>query len=183
MAASTKAPPVISKPQHLEMFRLLPEWTIVIDPGETCGIAVRYDGVKVEKGDTYFDHYGTVTLDMDFAHDYLMKFIADAHRIGKTLAKVVIEEYRVYPEKAAMHSGKTIPTAEAIGGFKLIARKANCPVVEQPAYIKETTAALLKGRGIKSIGGSRHAMDAEIHMWYYTLRDQIDAARNRGTNN
>lgn len=170
----------ITKLQHLEMFRLLPAWTMFVDPGETCGLALRYEAQRVAKYDDYSEHYGTLTLATDDAIDAFEVFIRDAWRLYNVRVTLVIEEYRIYPDKAQAHIGKTLPTAEAIGAFKCLARMGDAKVVEQPAYVKETTAALLKGRGIKSIGGSRHAKDAEIHMWYYSLRDQIDAARQKG---
>lgn len=158
------------------MFEQLPAWTLAVDPGESVGITVRYEERPVRSGQSYYEYFGAVTLPYDSAHDFFIKWLRDFSRRKNAkpgeVPLLIIEEYRVYPDKAKAHIGKTIPTAECIGGFKLIARKSGCRVVEQPAGIKDTMAAILKGRGVKTIGGSRHSMDAELHMWYYALHGQ-----------
>jgi len=159
-----------------ELVAEIPAWTFGCDPGETVGVSVvgTHGGKPVGDGERYDSRWNPMTLEPERALDYFAQFCLQAQRAGAT-PTLYIEEYRIYPEKLAMHSGKTIPTAENIGAFKYIARRMKCRVVEQPANIKVTTASILRARGIPLIGGSRHAKDAELHMWYPVLSRKYKA--------
>lgn len=155
-----------------ELFGALPEWTVAVDPGETCGMAVRSKALPISpKYPSPEDHLMVLTLDPDRAHDYFADFCLRAAKVGQR-PTLIIEEYRIYPNKAMVHAGKTVPTAECIGAFKYIARRLKCDVIEQASSVKQTTAAMLRTRGVKLQGSTEHAKDAELHMWYPVLRSQ-----------
>lgn len=134
----------------------LPPRTLAIDPGETCGYAVVH-----EPGHIYAGSYP------------MLEFLSwvDNALWAHNLDRIVIEEYRIYPDKALAHSGKTVPTAECIGAVKWIARRYGVPVIEQQASIKQPTAGMLRHRGYQYHGKNRHAKDAELHLWHYAWRN------------
>lgn len=166
------APAVVEfNSEQIDSVLHLPPYTLAIDPGETCGFAVVFDPVRPGVADLN-NHYATGSLPMLMFLDYL----TDNPHLEDVIQQVVVEEYRIFPDKAMMHSGKTVPTAECIGAIKHIARCYEWPLVEQAAGIKEPMAGLLGGRGFKSIGKNRHEKDAELHLWYHALRGQ------KGTN-
>jgi hypothetical protein len=57
--------------------------------------------------------------------------------------------------------------------FKWAAMQYDVRVQEQPASIKKPMAGLLNGRALKACGDSRHAKDAELHMWYFVLNKEL----------
>ena len=89
---------------------------------------------------------------------------------------VVVEEFRLYPDKARAQTGSTMPTAELIGVIKYVVRMfgGDTKLVLQPAAIKVPTRSLLREHGIKSVAkklkAGGHAADAELHGWCYLLR-------------
>lgn len=133
---------------------------VAIDPGETCGVAV----ISPLYGDLL-----SFTMEQRACEDWFNNFAR-----FNSFYLAIIEEYRVYPDKALTHSGKTIPTAECVGALKYIARSCGMMVVEQQASIKKPTAGMLAGRGIELIGTSRHAKDAELHLWHRVLRSEYN---------
>ena len=162
-----------------DLFESLPEWTVAVDPGETVGMAVRSRALPIGmKYPSPEDHLMVLTLDPDRAHDEFAQFCLRASRAG-VRPTLVIEEYRIYPDKAMVHAGKTVPTAECIGAFKYIARRMKCNVIEQASSVKQTTAAMLRTRGVVLQGKSEHAKDAELHMWYPVLRSKYKQPTGR----
>jgi hypothetical protein len=166
--AKASATTVAFTEQQWECLELLPEYTIAIDPGETVGFCATFGGETTHEEAYLGHHYGVGSLPMWDLLDYLGPFLR-----SEGIKQVVLEEYRVYPNQAMMHSGKTIPTAECIGAIKMLARQQQVPVLEQQAAIKKPIAGLLKGRGFKSLGSNQHEKDAECHMWYYALKDKL----------
>ena len=87
---------------------------------------------------------------------------------------VVVEAFRLYPDKAQSLSRSRMKTSEMIGAIKWIASKAGCRVVEQGAAIKTPTRAQCKARGIDIVDSSTHAQDALLHFYYYLLRNKLE---------
>ena len=165
--AKPAAPAVFTKEQW-DCLVLLPEYTMAIDPGETVGFCATFGGETPHEEAFLGHHYGVGSLPMWDFLDYLGPFIRN-----DGVQQIVLEEYRVYPGDAMMHSGKTIPTSECIGAIKMIARQKGVPVREQQTAIKKPMAGLLKGRGFKSIGNNQHEKDAELHLWHFALKGKI----------
>lgn len=87
---------------------------------------------------------------------------------------VVIESFRLYPDKAKMLVGSEMETSQLIGALKYLSRRHRCKLAMQPAAIKVPTLSVLKHRGIEleavrqRKGG--HAKDAEVHMHHHVIR-------------
>lgn len=86
---------------------------------------------------------------------------------------LILEEFRLYPEKAAAQSYSPMETSQMIGAMKLVARQKGADVVEQGAGIKKATRAQLRARGIKQVGEGGHARDAELHLLHYLLKEGL----------
>lgn len=87
---------------------------------------------------------------------------------------LVIEEFRLYPNKAGAQSWSPMKTAEMIGALKWIAHITGTPVFMQGAAIKNVIRRQCKARGIKVRSGvSDHADDAVLHMWYHLLNQEL----------
>lgn len=96
-------------------------------------------------------------------------------RVLPTLDILVVEEFRLYPDRALAQTGSTMPTCELIGQIKLLHRyEGTGALFLQPAAIQEPTAGVLRRRGIRSTAkGTRagpHALSAELHGWCWLLR-------------
>jgi hypothetical protein len=175
MAGKDRQPHLLT-PEQIEIFSLLPPWTAFVDPGPTCGVATVRQPPAPERGDLYDRHFVVVTQDEERAKTDFGRFCLEAKRRGRT-PTLVIEEYRIYPESIAVHYGKTVPTAECIGAFKYVVTRLGGVWIEHASQVKQPTAGMLKARGIKLIGGSEHAKDAQLHMWHHVLRKQHESRR------
>lgn len=89
--------------------------------------------------------------------------------------EVVIEEFALYPGRAAEQAGSSMRTSQLIGAIKLVCDETGVGWHEQGAYIKKSTRAQLKARGIGLGKGSIHAKDAWLHYWHRTLRARAKA--------
>jgi hypothetical protein len=85
---------------------------------------------------------------------------------------MVVEEFKLYPSKAASLSWSTLGTVEIIGALRERALTNELPFVTQPASIKKATRALIQRRGLVLIGSDGHARDAELHGYYYLMADE-----------
>lgn len=90
---------------------------------------------------------------------------------------LVVEEFRLYEDKAAVQIGSTMPTCEVIGVIKYLWRTVPGEAVDlvlQGAGIKEGCQKILRRKGVVSLAKSRkaggHAYDAELHGQYYLHR-------------
>lgn len=85
--------------------------------------------------------------------------------------ELIIEEFVLYDREYANQTWSPMRTSQLIGALKLIAHMFRIPVIEQGAYIKKPTRAQMRRRGIKHLGKSIHARDAELHLWNRILRE------------
>lgn len=138
---------------------------IAIDPG---GAHVGWcEGLVHEDGTVYIDHLqeydpaGSLTR----AEDVFPK--ADT---------VVIETFRLYPDKAKMLVGSEMETSQLIGALKYLARRSGREPVMQPASIKVPTESLMRHRGVRHLAVSRglggHVKDAETHLYQFVYRNR-----------
>lgn len=136
---------------------------LAIDPGDVhCGMATFLDGQCTSTWeDTPADCLGYVRSVLE----------------GECLDVLVVEEFRLYPWKAQQQAYSQMLTCQLIGGIKAAWSwfgSGSCKLVEQSATIKKPTVGILRARGIKSkakqskAGG--HALDAELHGYYYVLK-------------
>lgn len=117
------------------------------------------------------------------AEDALWDWLAlryNAEHVGGSL--LIIESFRLYPDKAKSQIGSDMPTSQLIGSMRYMARYWKVPVILQPAAIKEPTESLMRRRGIvhtavqERQGG--HAKDAETHVWHHLLRNATKKGRH-----
>lgn len=87
---------------------------------------------------------------------------------------VIIESFRLYPDKAKLLIGSEMETSQMIGALKYLSRHHRCNLVMQPAAIKAPTLSVLKHRGVKleavRLKRGGHAKDAETHLHHYVVR-------------
>lgn len=145
---------------------------IAIDPGGShCGVAVFV---------IVMDEDGNLHLECRLTTEHTPESMFDSIRVWGALHGnsklgfdvMVVESFRLYPEKMASLAWSTLRTVEVIGVLRERCRQEGVPFVLQPASIKKATDGQLKARGIllKSKGSGGHAKDAELHGWHYWLR-------------
>lgn len=142
---------------------------IAIDPGDKhVGIAWWYtDGSRHAK-----------TLEAESAMDTIKNVIENVQMAdGDEDCVLVIEEFRLYANKAMAQSWEPMLTSEMIGAIKYVAGEMDVEVVEQGAYIKNPTRKQLQARGIVQVGDTIHAKDAELHLIHYCLTEGIWKSR------
>lgn len=85
---------------------------------------------------------------------------------------LVVEEFRLYPDKARTLTGTTLQTSQLVGALHWWAWQNEVPVVLQPAGVKEPTEAYVKRHGLErnSKGHGGHAKDSETHGYQYLIR-------------
>lgn len=136
-----------------------PPRVLAIDPGERhCGMAWFIDGkctqaIERLPGECIIQ----VRLDLEV----------------RAIDVLVVEEYRLYPWKAAQQAFSQIKTIEVIGVLRYLFAIHGTDAmtwVEQGASIKEPTQGILRAKGLKKRAkGSQHALDAELHGYYYLM--------------
>ena len=86
--------------------------------------------------------------------------------------QLVVEKFRLYPDKAGAQSWSPMLTAEMIGALKWMANLYKIPVCEQGASIKKVSRAQCKARGLEWKDPSGHATDARLHAWYWLMKEK-----------
>ncbi len=104
---------------------------------------------------------------------------------ARTVDHWVMEEFRLYEDKAAVQTGSTMGTCECIGVVKYLLRRAGVEPVMQPANIQEGTAKILRAKRVVSFAkknraqmahGGNHAFSAELHGQYF-IRRSLEGAK------
>ena len=87
-------------------------------------------------------------------------------------ARLVIEEFRLYPDKAKTLTGSSMETSQLIGAMTWWASK-HAFVYLQPASIKIPTLAYAKKHNIElTKDKGDHAQDAHTHGIHFLIRQQ-----------
>lgn len=109
---------------------------LAIDPGETIGFVLLDDGQLAE----HWEWGGRLPAkdDPDFWPIFVTVFVSVLS--GSEPQAVVIEDYRIYADKANMHIGNRLFTAELIGAISAL-----CAAVAPPVSIHRLPASK-KGR-------------------------------------
>lgn len=153
------------------------QYLIAIDPGDVHVGWAEFEKVKEQ---------WACVLTEEYTPDQAMEIYHTLVTMSAVAETTVIEEFRLYPDRAMQQTGSTMPTAELIGRFKQVITQATdaTELVMQPAAIKKPTIALMKKLDIKHRavrehkGG--HAKDAETHGWYHILRTLEEEPRAKG---
>lgn len=145
---------------------------IAIDPGEEhCGIAV-FEVVMGENGEPHLECRLTTEHTPEGLFDSLRVWGAQHGNSKGRFDVMVVESFRLYPEKMASLAYSELRTVEVIGVLRERARCEGSAFITQPAMIKKATEGQLRARGIalKSRGSGGHAKDAELHGYHYWFR-------------
>lgn len=164
---STKGGQYIKRPTNAEVITRMKEAAdrctidiIAVDPGDAhVGIArwTKQSGMR------------STEMDAD-------KAVAAVHQLlskGAGNTALITERFVLYPNKASAQSWSPMATSEMIGALKWIAHQQGVPVVMQGADIKKPTRAQCRVRHLNVKTASTHAADAQLHAWYWLLRNEI----------
>lgn len=134
---------------------------LAVDPGEEhCGLAVFQGGECVWTGEK--EPVGLF--------DWLALGAALWSRDTLQWDTVVVEEFRLFPKRAAAQAWSRFGTVEVIGALKEWCRRERVELVMQPASVLKPTASILRARGIELRSkGAPHARSAEQHGWHYLM--------------
>lgn len=133
----------------------LPSLSVLgLDPGNTTGWSFWEDGQLIQCGEVKLHHTANI-VDLLYSFTQIDQF--------------VVEEYRIYPNRAKQHIGHDLFTPRIIGAIEAYAYMKNIPLKFQPASLGKShfTDQRLKALGLFQ-KGYRHANDAIRHVahWY-----------------
>lgn len=112
--------------------------------------------------------------------------------IKAEIDELVVETWRLFPDKAMLQTGSDMPTSQLIGAMRYIWRMTcnigtrwPAPDVEwywQDPTIKVPTRSMLRNRGIKSMSKflkipNDHASDSELHGYHHILQTRKEEVR------
>lgn len=149
---------------------------ITFDPGETTGYSI-WDNAKLTECGQLATH--TVQNSVEMLSHWLDDKFSILHDevdvdiyTGRAIAKVVIEEYRVYSQKTDDHAQSTMHTSRLIGCLEtlLTLRKMPYEMVGAGLAKRVATDEKLKDWGFWQ-RGERHARDAIRHGVYFYWRE------------
>ena len=131
-------------------------WLLAFDPGESSG-------------------WATYSATGEFINAGICRSREEVYALLKEVgpvAKVVIEDYRLFSHKAVQQSGSQLETVRVIGAVESWAALNNISVTLQPASIKSIAE---KWSGLKPKGAHKntHHIDAMLHGHYYLQRTGI----------
>lgn len=128
---------------------------LAIDPGD-LHVGYAYDG------------YDSVIADEWTPKECIENVVQMLTR--NEIDELILEEFVLYEWDAQKQSWSDFKTSQLNGALKVIAGWFMIPVVMQGADKKKPTRRQLQARGIKQVGSSIHARDAELHLYYRRLR-------------
>jgi hypothetical protein len=151
--------------------------TLYVDPGETTGWCLGQDLTLLAAGQTFpmSDFQESVWDDLEDRWSLLRTpelwregFDASDYD-GRRIGRLVMEDWRLYPDKMRGLAWDQCRTARHIGALSFIARTHNIPVILQPAAIKQR--AVVGGAQelfYRPLHENRHQNDAIMHFFFYT---------------
>jgi len=134
----------------------LPSLFVVgLDPGNTTGYSYWHGSALLESGELRLHKTANIV-------DLLYSF--------PSIDQFVVEEYRIYPNRAKQHIGHDLFTPRIIGAVEAFAHIKNVPVHFQPASLGKShfTDTRLKHLGLFR-KGHRHANDAIRHVAHWLI--------------
>lgn len=153
--------------------------TLYIDPGEDTGWVVGRDTTLLSGGTMrmwrFIDQIWLALADLHNPEasilnspEFKRQGVKDEELLGP-IGRIVMEDWRLYPDKLKSLQWDQCRTARAIGAITFIARVEGIPVVLQPAVIKPTAVAAgaeeLYWRPLRE---NRHQNDALQHFVFFT---------------
>lgn len=139
---------------------------LAVDPGEEhCGLAMFENGAVAWVAET--DPNECVE-------------VVRSHLQEGLLNVLVVEDYRLYPDKAQQQGYSQMKTVRLIGVLEYLWKThgGGCVYTEQNADIKKPTKAMLRRKGVKSVAKANkaggHCLDAELHGHRYLMKERPD---------
>ena len=126
-----------------------------LDPGNTTGWALFKGSELVDCGQLPLPKTASI-IDLLYSFD--------------TLNQLVVEEYRIYPNRAKQHIGQDLFTPRIIGAIEAFSHISNIPMHTQPASLGKShfTDQRLKALHLYR-KGMRHANDAIRHVAHWLI--------------
>lgn len=137
---------------------------LAVDPGETTGLYLKVGNASTITGEFSYEEM----------REECQKAIADGYWFGckvKCIEAVVVETFRVYPQKAQALTHDTLLPSRIIGMLDFVAYYHNIPVVFQSASEVKGfwTDERLRENGYWH--ESKHVRDAMRHALYYLMKE------------
>lgn len=127
------------------------------DPGNTSGVAI-------------FNSDGSLMSMGQYAKDAFMDYLRDYPEPYPKV--VIIEEYRIFPNKASTHAYSKVDTIQIIGMVKSAAHKWGAEVIEQALQAKPLGYKFAGMKPPKDHSKS-HGPDAVAHGYYYLVKQGV----------
>jgi hypothetical protein len=133
---------------------------IAIDPGKTSGYAFS----DTENGKCAVGQSASIAE----LYVVLDEYVPDI---------VIVEAYKIYPNRAMQQAFSTVPSAEVIGAVRGWCYQHKCDIVLQDAAVRKVVPneffETTKFNGL--LKGLPHARDAALHLTYYILKHRLAA--------
>lgn len=126
-----------------------------IDPGGTNGVC-GYDG----------------RFYLIFMYNIKAPDMTDFVEVFEHLDTIVIEDFKLYPNKAKQQFYSDMQTSRIIGGIETWARLKKVTVVKQGANIKDTGYKWIGKKPLPKINSRNHQMDAHVHFMYWAISNK-----------
>lgn len=139
-------------------------WVLAIDPGARhCGMA--WFELTGEDEWACVDTEDLEPLDC-------LRTVQSYLRADQRPGMLVIEEFRLYPDRMAEQALTALGTVEVIGALRWLivdSRRTFVGLSMQGASIKTPGARRMQEMGIPHRGTNQHQRDAEMHGWFWIL--------------
>lgn len=89
----------------------------------------------------------------------------------------VIEDYRLFPNKAKQQIYSDMETSRVIGRVEAWAERGKIRLIKQPSKIKPTGYAWLGKKPLPKSNSRNHELDAHVHFMYWAIKTQRVSAQ------
>jgi hypothetical protein len=141
---------------------------LALDPGHTVGFAY-FEKANLVKA-------GAKKIVTPYKHDIDFKGIRDLIELYSPKI-IVMEEYRIYQNKAQIHIDSNIPTLRVIGAIEMLAAMHNMKVYFQSASRGKSFITDIKLQSWNMLTNSLHTNDAIRHGCTFLLFDKSENGR------
>ena len=137
-----------------------------VDPGSVHTGVCTWDGVDV---------VGSCELRPQEFTEWVGAMVISALTGGERPVRVVAEEFRLEPARAAALAGSTLGVVRQLGALGLFCWLSSTPLVLQSNKVLNPARGLARARGwvYHTLDGSEHARDAERHGLYFLIREGL----------
>ena len=124
-----------------------------------------------------WDESGRLLFMDQYSLQEMQDFLINLQEVKNGQLKAfIVEEYRVLPEKLAIHNRSKLETSQCIGQIKMSARILGVKVIEQPSTILGI-AQQWSGTKMPKDHSKSHQISAYLHGYYYLYRKGLIKSR------